>query len=575
MWRLLRGIPVLIVLAVLCALAAATVNAQDNASPLESVDVFIDVQQNGDMLIQETIAYTFLRRSTFNGRYISLKFIDHIDQVSVLMDGVDLPVRTNRGEKRFHVNWEHGPVSPPETHTFVLRYRVRGGLHLGEEQDAVIWEAVPGNRGQGSYVDQGTVAVRFPPSVSGQIEGIEAMGGEVRVEQPDPRNVTFTLLERLPGEEKLAVRLFLPHGLLDTSPPNWSGESSWIFERTGLVNRFPTANWVRATDVLYWALRFSVFGLVALLLHASRSRNSRWPAADFPQVTGDVTTLPSDLPAPVVSVLGSRKVEPQTYLSILVDMLQKGNLTITGGYDQYDRDRELQSGVTIVRQSEPDLPWETIVFDALPVGEHPSSELMSILEERKNAIRTHLDNYLLSRGVFDQPPLQIMEDQGQGWVAQCGWFFAAVLLAIGVGLWVNLWLPWWAGAAVGIPSAVVFLGEAWDSPAGRCNPTPAGAFEMRRWFAFSRSLMNGRVSPSLDPDEPDPLLPYAVALDAAGQWVNDVDAIPPWFLPGGAREQTREDLYAAYRGFIGADSWDLAGGPKIKSVISRGGGGGG
>ena len=30
-------------------------------------------------------------------------------------------------------------VSAPETLTFVLRYRVRGGMRLGEEQDAVLW----------------------------------------------------------------------------------------------------------------------------------------------------------------------------------------------------------------------------------------------------------------------------------------------------------------------------------------------------------------------------------------------------------------------------------------------------
>ncbi len=104
-----------------------------------------------------------------------------------------------------------------------------------------------------------------------------------------------------------------------------------------------------------WSIRISVFALLALLFIVSRIRKSRRPAAaDFPEVTEGLTTLPSDLPAPAVSVLGSRKVGPQTYLSILVDMLQKGNLTITGGYGENDKKRRLHSRVWFTRQFEPD-----------------------------------------------------------------------------------------------------------------------------------------------------------------------------------------------------------------------------
>ena len=58
-------------------------------------------------------------------------------------------------------------------------------------------------------------------------------------------------------------------------------------------------------------------------------------------------------------------------------------------------------------------------------------------------------------------------------------------------------------------------------------------------------------------------------------WVNDIKALPSWFLPDGPREQTKQGLYAAYRGFIGADSWDLDGGPKKESMAAQRAGGGG
>ncbi len=475
MRHLLLNIPALIALALLCALATPTVNAQDSPYSWES--------------------------------------IDHIDQVSVSMDSRDLPVGTDRGQRNFQIGWEHRPVNPPET---------------------------------------------------------------------------------------LTVGLFSLQGLVDAPTPNWKG-ASWVFEKTRLISRYPTVNWERVTYLLYWSLRISVFALPVLLFIATRIRKSRWSADHYPQVPQGLTTLPSDLPAPAVSVLGNREVGPQTYLSILVDMLQRGNLTITGGYGGFNELREYQSNVSLARQFEPDQPWEKEVYSALPFLSasdllkpnsdmlkdllkpnsdmlkdllKPNSDMLKLaFEGRQKAIRTHLDECLQSRGIFDAPPLQVMAEQGQGWMAKFGWFLASVILAVGVGLWVNFWLPWWAGAAIGIPIAVVFLlGYAYDLTSGRLNPTPAGALEISQWWSFAGSIGDRRVSPSLDPSQPDPMLPYAVALNEASQWLNDINALPPWFLPEGPSEQTREGLYAAYRGFIGADSWDLLGGPNIKSMSTRGGG---
>ena len=356
---------------------------------------------------------------------------------------------------------------------------------------------------------------------------------------------------------------------------------SWIFKETiplfdtSLINRFPAVNWERVTYLLYWSLRISVFALLALLLIVSRIRKSRLSAIDYPQVPEGLTTLPSDLPAPAVSVLGSRKVGPKTYLSILVDMFQKGNLTITGGYGDSDKKRRLHSRVWFTRQFEPDQPWEKEVYSALPFLSasdlvKPNSDMLkSKFDGRRKAIRTHLDECLRSRGIFDEPPLQVMADLGQGWVARTAWVLATVILAVGMGLWVNFWLPWWADVAIGIPIAVVFLDYAFDGTSGRLNPTPAGALEISQWWSFAGSIRDGLVSPTLDPNQPDPMLPYAVALNEATQWVTNSNAMPPWFLPDGPREQTRRGLYVAYRGFMGADSWDLEGGPKRKSSAFR------
>ncbi len=314
-------------------------------------------------------------------------------------------------------------------------------------------------------------------------------------------------------------------------------------------------------------------------------RKSRWSAdhfAGYPQVAQGLTTLPSDLPAPAVSVLASRKVGPQTYLSILVDMLQRGNLTITGGYGENEEARKYQSRVWFARQFEPDQPWEKEVYSALTFYsdsdflKSQSDDLKLKFDGRRKAIATHLDECLQSRGLFDEPPLQVMADRSQGWMDRSRWVLATVILAVGVGLWVNFLLPWWAGTAIGIPIALFFFRYSIDDTSGVLSPTPAGALEISQWGSYEGAIRDSLLSPSLDPSQPDAMLPYAVALNQARQWVNDIKALPPWFLPDGPREQTKQGLYAAYRGFVGADSWDLDGGPKKESMAAQravGGGG--
>ena len=400
-----------------------------------------------------------------------------------------------------------------------------------------------------------TVNAHDGPSDNSFVMVTEPGGGHTPAEQSAPRTFKYTLM--------------------DASTPNWHSESSRVLNQKFLnqfrpIGQFSDGDWVGATELLHWPLRLSVFGLAVLLFFACRIRKSRWPVYEFPVATGGSTTLPSDLPAPVVSVLAERMVLPRTYLSILLDMLQKGNVTISGTFDENDWQRDLQSHVTFVRRSEPDQPWEKPVYHALPGHRTKAADLKLTLMGDEKDIRAHLDQYLLDQGIFDQPPLQVMADKGQGCLAYFAWTSAAVILALGVGLWVNLLFPWWAGAAVGIPAALVFLYLALDEKVGRVNPTPEGATEISRWSTFGGSLRGGRATSP----QPDPLS-YAVALNTAARWINDSNAVPPWFLPGGSKEQTRHDLYIAYRGFIGADSWDLAGSPNIKPTRSSSSGGGG
>ena len=123
----------------------------------------------------------------------------------------------------------------------------------------------------------------------------------------------------------LQSRYLFPHGLVDAPDPNWR-QGFGVFEKTPLTNWFPNVSLSEPTDLIHWGLRFFIFAFIALLFVTYLVRKRRWPEGHCPPEPQGLTELPSDLPAPVVSVLGTREVVPLTYLSILIDMLQKGNL---------------------------------------------------------------------------------------------------------------------------------------------------------------------------------------------------------------------------------------------------------
>ena len=570
---MLLTIPVLAALALFWALAVGAANAQGAPYYWESLNVLIDIQQNGDLLVQETHAYAFRGQvSPERFRYFDMEKLDQIDRVSVSMDGLELPVNTERDDSRFVIRWGHRPINPPETLTFILRYRVRGAIEIDQtsDLDSITWEALFGNRKRGASIESAVVTLRLPGGLPPQLRRQESFGVAADSRWLDARTVEFIPRESAPGNSDFTVQVSFPHGLVDAPDPNWR-QGFGVFEKTPLTNWFPNVSLSEPTDLIHWGLRFFIFAFIALLFVTYLVRKRRWPEGHCPPEPQGLTELPSDLPAPVVSVLGTREVVPLTYLSILIDMLQKGNLTITG---RSRNEGTAQSIVNLSHQSEPDLPWEKVVYDQVSPQGTKSNDLKRTLDREKAALRDHLDEYLLSRGMFDQPPLRVMAEQRLGWMSMSVWWLAAIIVGLGLGLWVNLFFsPWWAGTAAGVLAALVFGMFAIDSPAGRIAPTELGALEISRWRGFDKSINDGLVNP--DPDQNDPLLPYAVALNSAGRWIYEINAIPPWFRLPSFQAQIPQNRQRAYLGFIGADSWALDGGPKIKANLPSSGGGGG
>ena len=116
--------------------------AQDLPFNWEFINVNIDVQPNGDMLVTETQKYVF--NSAYKNeryRYIPLSKVDEITDVTVQENGQIIPSQTGIENNQQWIRWEH-QLNPPEAHTFILSYRVVGGLHVDTQTTQVYWKAI-------------------------------------------------------------------------------------------------------------------------------------------------------------------------------------------------------------------------------------------------------------------------------------------------------------------------------------------------------------------------------------------------------------------------------------------------
>ncbi len=185
----------------------------------EFINVDIDVQENGDMLITETQKYVFSGPSTNERfRWIPLDKVDGIVDVEVSENGELLSTTTGIEDDQLWIRWSH-ELNPPESHTFVLKYRVLGGLHIHDDGDQVYWKALFKDRV--APIIRGKVTVHLPNSLSNQISDFRAFGVPAVKAKVNSRTVEFSPIRGLPRDSELEVQVTFTHGILDIPTPGW------------------------------------------------------------------------------------------------------------------------------------------------------------------------------------------------------------------------------------------------------------------------------------------------------------------------------------------------------------------
>jgi hypothetical protein len=131
--------------------------AQDKTLYWQRYDVDLTVQPNSDILVEETQQIVFTSGTfTFGFAAIPLDRVEQITdlELSELIDGSERPYTPNSSgeygfttttnEGNLEITWYFPPTRDSE-HTYILRYRVIGGLriYLGREDKSLIRRPAP------------------------------------------------------------------------------------------------------------------------------------------------------------------------------------------------------------------------------------------------------------------------------------------------------------------------------------------------------------------------------------------------------------------------------------------------
>ena len=275
--------------------------AADAQSPFSSlywdfIDVTIDVQENGDMLVTETQTYVY---DTFTPparyRYIPLDDVDYIKDIHVSRNGQPLQIHAPVEDGRQWIQWIDEEIFDwaetrngsrdledfPKGATFRIHYRVVGGLQQDRSDAKLDWEALFPNRG--GEIRKGRVTVSLPQHLAGQVGKYSSSGAPATTQQTDGRTVEFNTVRALSPGEDLIVKVSFPG---DSFPANSLRGSAFVGSPPFIYLLISLAS-VAGTGLL---------GLLALQLVKTRRARDAAPASPFGVSAAYISGGPPDTP---------------------------------------------------------------------------------------------------------------------------------------------------------------------------------------------------------------------------------------------------------------------------------------
>ena len=242
----------------------------------EFINVEIDMQENGDLVIKETHQYVFdAPYSARRFRWISLNGLGSIADISVTEDGKPLNINTYIESNRQWINWTKA-VNPPDRHTFVLSYRVIGRPAIYKDGDQLHWQAI--FKDHAVPINKAKVTVKLPAILAGHIQAYQ---GAIARKLND-QTVEFINEHPLPAGQGLDISMTFSREILNVSTAQQQVTGSE-------ENPDPEASWVDVINCLIFiALLVSFFSYIKNYSYLHKyDVNRRGYGADWGDGGGD------------------------------------------------------------------------------------------------------------------------------------------------------------------------------------------------------------------------------------------------------------------------------------------------
>jgi hypothetical protein len=515
--------------------AVSTV-AQDKTLVWDRYDVNLTVEPNSDILVEEIQQIDFTSGTfRFGFATIPLDRVENIADISVSEinpDGTERPYTPNStapygfttavNEGNLEITWYFPPTSHSD-HTFVLRYRVDGGLRIYDEGDQIWWKAIAPDHN--FPIRSATVTVTPPATFRKSELTVDSYGAPVEgASYTDRGSVVFVARDIPPGEE-LEVRVQFPHGVVDGQPPDWQATDD-LRRQLGPV-----------VGVLAGALGLILLvgGPIAVyLLWYTRGRDAETAAA--PEY---ISEPPSDLPAAIAGTLVDEHADMKDIIASILDLAERGAIRM----EERQKDSKWGFGASqdfifyLEDESKAIYPHEERLLTRIfgKKGKMRSERKLRDLREKFYTalpdLQRLLYNEVVEQGYFPSSP----ESTRKRWT----WLGILGLFAAGGASFCSLVLLGDFSPAAACPGIALVASMVALIIVGRHMPrkTPLGTEEAAKWLAFKRYLENIEVFSDLEAakDKFEQYLPYATAFGLERRFIHKFSAVdtpaPSWWGP--------------------------------------------
>jgi hypothetical protein len=490
----------------------------------EQFNQAITVQQDGSLLVKETVIFTFTGGPfTYVYRDLPTDKTDGVVVLSATMDERTMPRGTGAGQVEIatgnpvKVTWHFAPLSD-QTHTFVLTYRVLGVVQKASGADLLDWEVLPT---QYDYaIRSSTTVVRYPEQAA-LLGAPQVTSGAAQV-SASPGTVIF-LAHNIGAGSLLEITLRFRAGSLIQAAPHWQ----------------QLQEQAQALIVPYLLGGLALF-LALFLLAFWHYRRYRRRSLPVEEQTSVCTTPPDELPPALVGAVlsPSDMMSWNSALATIFDLASRDVLAISQvpGPKKWYR---MRPDFLIEQRSQPEglRPYELGLLSVLFQDRQETRSSITISNlSRKYSNRRRRFTRPLRQEMIEEDLLDADLRSRRAWMIAISASIAIVafitamvagIIASPLGMWPVAFLPLGVALA-GCVTCVLWL---------TFPPlTAQGGQEAAQWKAFSRYLkdtMRGRELVAAA-ETFGAYLVYAASFGFAEQWVKYFQRqgmvdVPPWF----------------------------------------------